>query len=368
MSSSRLRETALSALLVVGVTLAFHWLLFPRIADPDSFYHVGHARHYAATSVLETAFPWTAFSAIADQEADLWWGFHVLLVPISGGDDVAAAVRRAAVGLTVAGLLLVAWLALRHRFMDASLWALVFFLAVPNILFRYLAVRPEVLSGPLALLLLSALARRQPILTLVLATAITWVHLSMFWLGRGIAVVWMAAVLADRRFAGSAGGEPMVSTARRIPALMLLVGVGTGLGWLLRPNAVGAARLAWIQIAQLLFEKTGDRPLTFAVELAPLDLPTLGVTAWPLLALWGAGLGALGWAAVRRRASIGAVPTEERIHLWASLCLAVGFLGLTVLVARRSMVLWAAFATISLGTVVTYLARDRPALRAGGAR
>ncbi|HKJ03610.1 MAG TPA: hypothetical protein VJ997_14180, partial [Longimicrobiales bacterium] len=224
MTRTRWSEVVLSVLLVLGVTLAFHWLLFPRVADPDSFYHVGHARLYAATSVLDTSFPWTAFSSIGDEGADLWWGFHVLLVPLSGGDDVAAAVRRAAFAMTLVGLLLVAWLAARHRFTDAPIWAVVFFLAVPNVLFRYLAVRPEVLSVPLALLLLSALVRRQPVLTLLMAAAITWVHLSMFWLGPGIAVVWALAAGVDRWVAGPPRSDPVAGWGRRLPALALAVG------------------------------------------------------------------------------------------------------------------------------------------------
>lgn len=355
--TSRLREAALAAALVVGVVLAFHWLLFPRVADPDSFYHVGHARHYAETSLLDTSFPWTAHSAIAEEGADLWWGFHALLVPLSGGDDVAAAVRRSAAALTVVGLLLVALLALRHRLLDAPLWAPLFFVAVPNVLFRYLAVRPEVLSVPLALLLLSALARRRPWAALVAATAITWVHLSMFWLGPGLCAVWVASVMADGGARRS--GAESTTRLRTVPALVFAVGAGTALGWLLRPNPLGAARLAWIQIAELLFEKTGDTPLTFAVDLAPLDLPTLWVMAWPLLLPWAAGLAVLAWAAFRDRDALRAVPAGERAHLWASLVLAGGFLGLTVVVARRSLVHWAAFATLSLALVVTHLAPGR---------
>lgn len=355
MQRARWSDALLSVLLVLGVTLAFHWLLFPRIADPDSFYHVGHARLYAATSVMDTSFPWTAFSTIGDEGADLWWGFHMVLIPLSGGADVAAAVRRAAFGLTLAGLLLVAWLAIRHRLANAPLWALVFFLSVPNVLFRYLAVRPEVLSVPLALLLLSALVRRQPLLTLLLATAITWVHLSMFWMGPGIAMVWAGAVLADRWIAGPARSGALPGWPRQLPSMALLVGAGTALGWILRPHAPGAARLAWIQIAKLLFEKTGDAPLTFAVDLAPLDLHTLGVTAWPLLFPWAAALGWLAWTGLRRREALWNIPAAERILLWTTLVLAAGFLGMTVLLARRSLVHWAAFATVFAGVAFTHL-------------
>ncbi|MGD8320132.1 MAG: hypothetical protein PVJ02_06750 [Gemmatimonadota bacterium] len=359
----RVREGVLAGLLVLGVTLAFHWLLYPRIADPDSFYHVAHAQVYASTSLLDSSFPWTAFSAIADQNADLWWGFHVLLVPFAPFRDPAAGIRVAAAVLTLAGLGLVAWLSFRHRLLSAPLWPLVFFLAVPNVLYRYVAVRPEVLSVPLALLLLSALARRQPVLTLALSAALTWVHLSMFWLGPGIGVVWALAVAADRVVARSGAATVSGPDAprgwRTIPGLAVLVAGGTLLGWLLRPNPLGAARLAWIQIAKLLFEKTGGTPLTFAVDLAPLDLPTLWRMSWPLLVPWCMGLGWLAWTAARARHRLEETPRRERPHLWAAVVLAVGFLGLTLFVARRSLVHWAAFATVSLAFVVTHLTPPR---------
>jgi len=359
--TSRFREAVVAVLMAAAVALAFHWLLYPRIADPDSFYHIGHARLYAATSIFYTSFPWTAFSAIATQKADLWWGFHVLLLPFAAFHDPAEAIRVAAVVVTVTSLLLVAWLAFRHRFLSAFLWPLVFFLAVPNVLFRYMAVRPGELSVPLALLLLSALVRRQPLLTVGVATAVTWVHLSMFWLGPGIVVTWALVVLIDRRLLGDDTPERPPSRWRTLPGLAVAVGAGTILGWLLRPNPLGAARLAWIQIAKLLFEKSGGVPLTFAVELAPLKPHDVWNMAWPLFVPWCLALAALVWAALRHREALRAMPPEERAHLWTTLMLAGGFLGLTGLVARRSLVQWAAFAVVSLALTVTWLTPARRA-------
>ncbi len=343
------------------------------MADADAFYHLGHARWYLDGSVWDSSFPWTAFGAIGDVGADLWWGFHVLLLPFAGFDDPATGIRLAAGVLTVAALVGVARLAVRHDFLGAVLWPALFFVAVPNVLFRYLAVRPEVLSIPLALLLLSALTRRRPWQALALATGITWVHLSMFWLGPGLAVVWAGCVLADRALLGSGEGGPAGEGGRAtaagrwasLPALLGLVGAGTALGWLLRPNALGAAELAWIQIAQLLLEKTGDTPLTFAVDLAPLPGGVLLSTAWPLLLAWAGGLLYVGVTAMDERADVEAVPHRERVLLWSSTVLAAGFLFLTVAVARRSLVHWAAFATVGLAVVVTWMT---PPDRRGTAR
>lgn len=376
-SSGDRRDEGLGAVLGAAglaalVALAFHALLYPGVADADAFYHVGHARVYADGSLLDTRFPWTAFSVIGEVGADLWWGFHALLLPFAAAfADPAVAIRVAAASLTLVALGGVTWLTLRHGFLGAALWPALFLLAVPNVLFRYLAVRPEVLSIPLVLLLLSALVRRSPWLVLALATAVTWIHLGMFWLGPGMGVVWAGATLADGWRVGREGdpalrnpsdpgpartvSERPSGFAASVPGLLGLVLLGSALGWLLRPDPLGAAELAWIQIAELLLEKTGDTPLTFAVDLAPLSPRLLFVTAWPLLLPWLAGLAYLGTTALDEPETVAAVPSRERILLWTSSLMAAGFLFLTVVVARRSLVHWAAFAVVGLATGVTHL-------------
>ena len=359
---ARLGALATVAFLVAG---AFHGLLYPRIADADGFYHVGHARAYAQGSLFDTSFPWTAFSVVAEAGADLWWGFHALLVPLAPVGEVEVAIRLSALLLTLAALAAFAWLARRHRFLGEALWPALFLVAVPNVLYRYLAVRPEVLSLPLALLLLSALTRRERGWALAFATAITWIHLSMFWLGPGIAVLWAgSAWLLGRTMApkADAGAGPSL---RELAPLVGLVLVGTAAGWLLRPHPVAAAELAWIQIAELLLEKTGSTPLTFAVDLAPLSMGELWRTAWPLLAAWIGGLAYLGVTAADEPKTIRAVPRQDRELLAASTLLAAGFLFLTVAVARRSLVHWAAFAIPGVALVLTHLTPP-PRRRAAG--
>ena len=55
----------------------------PRVADLDSFYHIGHALAYLEGSVFDTSLPWATQSIIGDMGGDLWWGFHVLLMPFA---------------------------------------------------------------------------------------------------------------------------------------------------------------------------------------------------------------------------------------------------------------------------------------------
>ena len=64
--------------------------------------------------------------------------------------------------------------------------------------------------------------------------------------------------VAARGRSGTDEGEPPFSGER---AMQLLAWVAGGLivGALLRPNPIGGLELAWVQIAQLLFEKTSIR-------------------------------------------------------------------------------------------------------------
>ena len=69
---------AIAALLTAAAAL--HGVS-PSTADPDGFCHIRHAWVYRTQGLFDSGFPWACFSAIRDQASDLWYGFHVPLVP-----------------------------------------------------------------------------------------------------------------------------------------------------------------------------------------------------------------------------------------------------------------------------------------------
>lgn len=328
---------------------AFQALIYPRITDPDAFYHVGHAQLYRSEGISTGDFPWTAFSVIGEVGADIWYGLHLLVMPFAGveGDAAVAGIRIAALALGILGVGLVSILAVSHRWVAAPVWPALFLLAVPNVLFRYLSIRPEALSIPLALLLLSGWVRGRHGLIAACAFAMAWVHMSMFWLILGVGIAGSIGRRAARNW--NAGAELR-------SGLALLAGLAAGV--LARPNSFGAVEIAWVQIAQLLFEKSGGVPLTFSDELAPIDIGSGLAMAWPALLIWAA---ALIWA-IREWREDAPEPTLEgttgnRALLVGSTILAIGFLVLTFAVARRSLVYWTAFAIPSVALSATALAR-----------
>ena len=65
----------------VSIVLHFSVDKFP---DPDVFYHFRHAELYASTSeIFRTDFPWVHYSVISKLSSDLWYGFHVVLIPFT---------------------------------------------------------------------------------------------------------------------------------------------------------------------------------------------------------------------------------------------------------------------------------------------
>ena len=335
-----LRSSVRPALAIVALLTAAAALhgVSPTTADPDGFYHIRHAWLYRTHGLFDSAFPWARFSAIREQASDLWYGFHVLLVPLSLPQNLLNGLLAGGVAVTAASLLLLlaAFSLLRLAFPLA--W-LVAFAATGDVAFRLTMLRPQPLSLALAVLALALVAaprvRHRAALLGLVAFLAAWIHLALAWLLPLVALVFVASSLAHRQ-------RPDWAAASAIAA-------GTLAGWLLRPNPLGALRLAWIQIGLFLEVKRRGLALPFGQELQPLS-PTLDL---PRLVLPGLALvAALVAFAVRLRRHPGeAVPL--RVAEWASLTLGLFFALLSVRVASRSIELAAAFLATFAGLVFT---------------
>ncbi len=359
------RASVVPATALVATVLAAHALLAPKIAGTDAFYHIAHAQSYLHRGLFDTSLPWATQSAIHDLGADLWWGFHMLLLPFAALGSVTAGIRLAALALTSVFAGTVVWVLRRHRVPGAAWWAAGLLIAVPNVLFRLVMVRPHVLSLALALLLMSFLARGRWWHVLVISAVLTWIHLGLFWMAPGVVVAYGLVRLAVKR----SPDEPGVGVAAAIAA----VAVGTVLGAALRPHPLAAAQLAWIQIGHLFEEKVAHQPLLFGVELQPLPIRELIASSWSFLVAWTATLVA---ALLMRRTLFGREPTSEstplletpeRTLLATALLCSVVFLVLTVVSARRALVEYVVFGFLTLPLVWSRLRTGRARRWAGAA-
>ena len=343
------RVSPLGVAAVLFIVAMGHLILFPRIADLDGFYHIGHAFAYAAGSIFDTSMPWATQSVIGDLGADLWWGFHVLLLPFTSLPNVETAIRLAAVALTLllSGAFLVALR--RHGVRAAPWWTALFLLAVPNVFYRYLMVRPHVVSLGASLLLLSFLVRGRWWQATLLAALITWTHLSLFWIGIGLAAAYTLVVVIDGLANPVGLRHAGVSAQAAVPAVAL----GTLVGWILRPHPLDTAVLANVQVIRLFAQKATEEPLLFAAELAPLTPMELIWTSWFFLPLWVAAVALVLHYVFRRPRDT--APPEIRTLLITSVLVSSVFLCLTLLSARRAMVQWVAFGSLMFPFTWHYL-------------
>jgi hypothetical protein len=339
------RASALPFVTLLAVVGLGHLSLFPNVADLDGFYHIGHASAYLDGSPFDTSLQWATRSIIGDRGGDLWWGFHVLLMPFAALAGVAAGMQLAAAALTALLGCTVLLVLRRHGIPGAGWWAAIFLLAVPNIFYRHLMLRPHVISLAAAIALLSVLVRGRWWQVTLLSAAISWVHLSLFWMPLGIALAYSVVRIPVTVWFGRESPDTGVSLRLAVPAAIL----GVTAGWLLRPDAMATAGLLNVQLVQLFTQKTLNQPLTFAAELSPASLAELANTSGLFITAWLTTLGVVGYRLLSGR--LDALGQARATLLFAALAISVFFFGLTLISARRAMEQWIAFGFLSLPLV-----------------
>jgi hypothetical protein len=335
------RTSALSVGVLAFIVALGHMSLFPRVADLDAFYHIGHAFAYAEGSVFDTALPWATQSIIADRGADLWWGFHAALLPFTLIGDVQWAIRIAAFVLTATLALCFLWILVRHEVHLAGWWAAFSLIAVPDIFFRHLMVRPHMMSLAASLALLSLLVKGRARHVFVVSALITWLDLSLFWMAPGIVIAYAIV----RYFEAVIGAPRARESVAPLPAISVVF-LGTVAGWLLRPHPIEAGMLANVQIIRLFLQKATQEPLLFAAELVPIPPMEILQTSWLFVLLWL--MVCVGTLSFLGRNKLETVPAAERTLLLTTLLISLAFLLLATLSARRAMVQWVAFGSLAL--------------------
>jgi len=343
------RASALSLGTLFFVVALGHLTLFPNVADLDGFYHIGHARAYLEGSVFDPSLPWATRSIIRDFGGDLWWGFHMLLLPFAAFGSVASSMRSSAVLLTLSLGLTVFWVLRRHGIQGAAWWAALFLIAVPNVFFRYLMVRPHVISLAASLALLSVMVKGRWWHVALLSALTSWVHLSLFWVAPGLAIAYGIARIPVTVAIGVQ--EP--DTGVPIRWTLLAAVAGTAAGWLLRPEPFATGAILNVQLIRLFAQKATEEPLTFAAELSPIGLEELARTTWLFGTAWVVAL----LATVRKalRGGLAKLGQARLTFVVAGLMVSMVFLGLALLSARRAMEQWVAFGFVTLPFLWTVL-------------
>lgn len=331
----------------VILTSAFFHFGSPNIPDPDAFYHIRHAWLYRTQSLFNTDFPWTYFSSIQTLGADLWYGFHLFLIPFTFG-DLNTGIKLA--GLVLTSLLLLAYfqITVREKFALKYLWPFLFLLAVPNSLFQLLMVRPHILSLALSVLLFSFLIKGSWWPAALASAGIIFFHISFFWIIPLITLVIFAAQIIYKPI--------------NWPGYLGALG-GAILGWILRPNFWETAQLTYVQVIKLLLEKQGNLPLLFGQELFPLSIGAFTESSLLFLMIWVPAIAIFAWALYRRQFYFSKASFREQAVLWSSAALSIAFALISLFIARRAYILWVAFGVLFIAAVYTYLISQKPYLK-----
>ncbi len=339
-------------LLALGVIVLFALFLqlqlFPNIADPDGFYHLQHALQYRTHGIFHTDFPWAQYSSVRTYAADLWYGFHLLLIPFTFFNQLIYGFYWGSLFVTIASLLL-AYAALKRLEVRWPIfWTMVFAAVTADLMYRLAMLRPHPLSLGLTLLLFSYLIKtprklRELWPPFLIAAVFTWLHISLSW----VMLVTLGAILAVQ----------LLQTRRIEWRSALSVAAGMALGWLLRPNPLGALKLAYIQVVELMLIKGQGLPLRFGRELSPFVWENFVDQLIPITIL--VMLAAAFFFSLLRRKKIMELAAETRLGLWSSGLLMLGFFGMTFGVARRSNELFVGFAVILIALLFTRFSLER---------
>ncbi|MDD4761426.1 MAG: hypothetical protein PHZ25_00130 [Candidatus Pacebacteria bacterium] len=341
LKSGRIKEVCFIAFLLI-ISLFFHFF-YKNFADNDSFFYIREAWRLRTEGIFTTDFPWTYFSMIREYGISLWWGFLIILQPFTYFSDLRIGIKMAGVIFTFLGLLIFYLTIRREKVIWPFIWPLFYLFSAPNILYRFLMVRPQIISTALSFLLLSVLARGSIYTVIITSFLITWIHFNFFFVPIVIYAVYFLAKLAVEKKADFWKGAGVI--------------VGVVLGWVARPDFWLAGKLVYIQIVDLFLTKQAKIPLLFGAENEPLLWITLLRNFWPtiLIFIFGVFVLAKFYFEKYKKGEIFKAGDGEEIFTLASFILASGFLFLTMFSARRAYDFWVGFSMLFLASISTYL-------------
>ena len=325
------------AIFLITIVLIAIYLNFrsPNIPDADSFYHYKHASIYRADGFWKSDFPWTQYSVIHKYSSDIWYGYHILLIPFTGDpftreNDPIFGIKLASVLSTVIVFLLLVWAFWRLDRDRFLLWPIIFVTSSSTILFRLIMLRPHPISLAISLLLFSAMVLPSSlVLIFVLGFFMSWLHLALIWLP--ILIYLTASTFLWRSFRWKDG-------------LALFLGLLAGV--FLRPNPIGAIQIAYVQVVEFFLEKQSGLPIQFGSEMLKMSWGVFFRELWPFVSLFLLALMLL-FLVFKKRGW-----NHNWTTLLSSLSLSAIFLLLSFLVAGRSLELSIGFAVIFIALVV----------------
>ncbi len=340
--------TAGTIIVLITVSLVLQFST-SNIADPDSFYHLTHAKIYSERGPLYSEFPWTQFSVMKDLKADIWYGFHLFLIPFTFIKDGILAIKLAGAFITFLTLAGFYWVLKRLKIYWPLLWTLIFAAASPDVMYRLTMTRPHNLSLALTLMIFALmLTNGRKAVFVALGALSSFLHIALGWLPIFIALA-----------------TNLIFKMRREPIRWkntLCLTLGSIIGLLARHHPIAALKLAYIQVADLIIAKASNLPLTFGRELKPHALDLFLRNAAPALLIM---ITTFVLYKISRRGARDSESRNLKNVFFASLVVSTIFLFVSALVARRSYDIFAGFSVIASASALTLYLNDGRIIKQG---
>lgn len=307
------------------------------IPDPDSLYHIRHAWIYRVSGIFDSSFPWTQFSAIRTMGADLWYGFHIILIPLTYVNDLTAAIKLASVFITflVAASLYAALKNIDVKF--PALWATFFLISSPSIITRMTMMRSHPISLGLIALIFSFFIKGSAIRVFAFSFILSWIHASIFW----FPVLIASFLVIFQRIYGQ---------TINIRKVAVFLG-GILLGLMARPHPLANLKLIYTQVVDLYLSKNHELAQIIGAELRPPTWKLAYNEKWLFVAL-AIALIYLGWRVYKKSHTFLKEKMQDdidkKIIISSSLVL-IALSALMYMTARRAIDQLGLFITIFTG-------------------
>jgi hypothetical protein len=275
---------------IAAPLLAAFFTRNPQLYDNDAYYHLAIARAYFEEGVIDDL-RWARFSAMADGFGDKELLFHLVLAPFAGLASDPVRGGQLALALLLAALFATLTAAARRALGWWSLllpWWLAF--ASTELAWRWVRLRPELMSLLLLVLALEAAARRRWRLLGVLA-ALYALSYTAFHAFLGVCVLLFGFTAWARK--------------RWEWGLLAYAAAGTGLGLVVHPHFPKNLEI-WVLQTLEYFRRRGS--LDVGNEIAPnyTDVTLMVNLGWAL------GLAVLWWSARPAGATDDGDPLDRR--------------------------------------------------------
>ncbi|MBS1702013.1 MAG: hypothetical protein JST12_10160 [Armatimonadetes bacterium] len=317
-----------AALLLVVATCWYCQFVY----DGDNFYHLAHASVYWNHGIFFRPFPWVHYSVASQYNSDLWWGFHVLLAPLTALGDKVLILIAGPGYLMLLNLLISRWAVIR---LGMSHWyGLVMLPASLGYFTRMETVRPQVLSAALLVLVFAAIISEAPWLAVGASFFLGLFHPTLCYM-----VIMVGGITFLHR--GFVKKEWNLWT--ELSCLIVALSVA-----IIRPGIPDGLHLMKVQLLDLMQVRRAGEVKNFGVELDRTNWPYfLRAYMSPLIVL------AVGAATALRFRSKEKSPAA----MWAAFGVVLAALVLSFAITRRGIDQFAPF-TILTALLLFHLCPD----------